>query len=145
MLRVAETGPENGRMMMFDLVLRGGRILDPGTGKDLVADIAFADGKVAALGVEATGSGREERNVSGTIVMPGMIDFHAHVYWGGTALGVDADTLARRCGTTSWLDAGSAGAGNFAGSANMLLSEVRRGSWPICTSLTQGSSRSQGT
>jgi dihydroorotase len=103
-------------MTMFDLVLRRGRILDPATGEDSVADIAFADGKVAAVGAEAAaGRGREERDVGGTIVLPGMIDFHAHVYWGGTALGIDADALARRCGTTTWLDAGSTGAGNFAG------------------------------
>ncbi len=47
--------------------------------------------------------------------MPGMIDFHAHVYWGGASLGVDPDALARRCGTTTWLDVGTAGAGNFLG------------------------------
>jgi dihydroorotase len=100
---------------MFDLVLRRGRVLDPGTGQDQVTDIAFADGRVAAIGAEAAAEGREERDVAGAIVIPGMIDFHTHVYWGGTALGVDADTLSRRCGTTTWLDVGSAGAGNFAG------------------------------
>jgi dihydroorotase len=44
-----------------------------------------------------------------------MIDFHTHVYWGGTSLSIDADQLAQRCGTTTWLDVGSAGPGNFAG------------------------------
>jgi dihydroorotase len=101
---------------MFDLVLRRGHVLDPGTGQDQVTDIAFADGRVAAIGAEAAAEGgRQERDVAGAIVIPGMIDFHTHVYWGGTALGVDADALARRCGTTTWLDVGSAGAGNFAG------------------------------
>jgi dihydroorotase len=56
-----------------------------------------------------------ERDVAGAIVMPGMIDFHTHVYWGGTSISVDADILARRCGTTTWLDVGSSGPGNFAG------------------------------
>jgi dihydroorotase len=103
-------------MSDFDLVLRGGRILDPGQGRDEVADIAFKDGKVAAIGEAARkGTSRAERNVSGSIVMPGMIDFHVHVYWGGTSLGIDGDALARRAGTTTWLDVGSAGAGNFAG------------------------------
>jgi dihydroorotase len=103
-------------MEQFDLVLRGGRILDPGTGRDEVADIAFRDGKVAAIGAEAAaGTGRVERRVDGCIVTPGQIDLHAHVYWGGTSLGVDADQLARRCGTTTWLDVGSAGPGNFLG------------------------------
>ena len=47
--------------------------------------------------------------------MPGNIDFHAHVYWGGTSISIDGDALAKRCGTTTWLDVGSAGPGNFAG------------------------------
>jgi dihydroorotase len=99
--------------MDHDLILRNGRVLDPGTGRDEVADIAFAAGKVAAIGQGLRG--RAERDVSGCIVMPGNIDLHAHIYWGGTSISVDADQLARRCGTTTWLDAGSAGPGNFAG------------------------------
>ena len=98
---------------MFDLVLRGGRVIDPGSGRDEPADVAFADGRVAAVGPGLHGT--RERDVSGCIVMPGNIDFHAHVYWGGTSISVDADRVARRCGTTTWLDAGSAGPGNFAG------------------------------
>ncbi len=102
--------------MQFDLILRNGRVLDPATGHDAVADIAFSGGKVAALGASAkAGHGRTERDVSGHLVMPGMIDFHAHVYWGGTSISVEADTLSRRCGTTTWVDVGSAGPGNFAG------------------------------
>ncbi len=102
--------------MQFDLILRQGRVLDPGTGHDAVADIAFSNGKVAAIGdLAAAGSGKTERNVAGAIVMPGNIDFHTHVYWGGTSISVDADKLARRCGTTTWLDVGSAGPGNYAG------------------------------
>jgi dihydroorotase len=100
----------------FDLILRRGRVLDPASGHDSVTDIAFAGGKVAAIGTEAVdGRARVERDVAGAIVMPGMIDFHTHVYWGGTSISVDADVLARRCGTTTWLDVGSAGPGNFAG------------------------------
>lgn len=102
--------------MEYDLILRQGRVLDPGTGRDEVADIAFHDGKVAAIGADAAAAaGKTERNVSGAIVMPGNIDFHTHVYWGGTSISIDADILARRCGTTTWLDVGSAGPGNYAG------------------------------
>ena len=99
--------------MEHDLILRNGRVLDPGTGRDEVTDIAFAGGKVAAIGPGL--QGRAERDVGGCLVMPGNIDFHAHVYWGGTSISIDADKLARRCGTTTWLDVGSAGPGNFAG------------------------------
>ncbi len=100
-------------MAQFDLILRGGRILDPGTGRDEIADIAFAAGKVAAIGAEAAaGTAAVERRVEGCIVTPGQIDLHAHVYWGGTSLGVDADRLARRSGTTTWLDVGSWASGS---------------------------------
>jgi dihydroorotase len=102
--------------MDFDLILRRGRLIDPASGIDAVADVAFTGGKVAAVGeAAAAGRGRAERDVTGHLVMPGMIDFHTHVYWGGTSLSIDADQLARRCGTTTWLDVGSAGPGNFAG------------------------------
>ncbi len=99
--------------MDHDLILRHGRVLDPGTGRDEVADIAFAGGTVAAIGTGLRGAA--ERDVSGCIVMPGNIDFHTHVYWGGTSISIDADRLSRRCGTTTWLDVGSAGPGNFPG------------------------------
>jgi dihydroorotase len=102
--------------MDFDLILRRGRLIDPASGIDAVTDVAFTGGKVAAVGeAAAAGRGRAERDVTGHLVMPGMIDFHTHVYWGGTSLSIDADQLARRCGTTTWLDVGSAGPGNFAG------------------------------
>ena len=100
---------------MHDLLLKGGRVIDPEQGLDAVMDVAFADGKVAALGPDLGHEAREVRNVSGRIVTPGLIDMHSHVYWGGTSLGVDAETIARRSGTTTVVDAGSAGAGNFAG------------------------------
>ena len=99
--------------MTHDLVLRNGRLLDPGTGRDEVTDIAFANGTVAAIGPGL--HAQAERDVSGCIVMPGNIDFHAHVYWGGTSISIDGDQLAKRCGTTTWLDVGSAGPGNFPG------------------------------
>lgn len=98
---------------MHDVVLRNGRVVDPGQGRDEVVDVAFAGGKVAEIGAGL--HGRAERDVSGCVVMPGNIDFHTHVYWGGTSISVDADQLARRCGTTTWLDVGTAGPGNFAG------------------------------
>jgi dihydroorotase len=99
--------------MTYDLILRGGRLLDPGTGRDEITDVAFTAGRVAATGVGL--QGKVTRDVAGCIVMPGNIDFHTHVYWGGTSISIDADKLARRCGTTTWLDVGSAGPGNFAG------------------------------
>jgi dihydroorotase len=100
---------------MANLVLTGGRIIDPANGRDEIADIAFADGKVVAIGRELPRAGAETIDVAGKLVTPGLIDLHTHVYWGGTSLGVDADQVARQSGTTTFVDAGSSGPGNFAG------------------------------
>jgi len=98
---------------MNDLVLKGGRLVDPSQGLDKVTDIAFAGGKVSAIGDGL--AGKDTRDVKGKIVSPGLIDLHTHVYWGGTSLGVEAELLARTGGVTTFIDAGSAGPGNFHG------------------------------
>jgi dihydroorotase len=100
---------------MYDLVLAGGRVLDPASGHDAVADVAFQDGRVAAIGDLAGAEASARRDVAGRLVTPGLIDLHTHVYWGGTALGVDPDAIARRSGCTTLVDAGSAGPANFHG------------------------------
>jgi len=99
----------------YDLVLKGGRIIDPATGRDETTDIAFADGKVSEIGRNIPANGVETVDLRGLLVVPGLIDLHTHVYWGGTSLGVDAAEVARGSGTTTFVDAGSAGAGIFHG------------------------------
>ena len=100
---------------MTDLVLRGGRVIDPASGRDETADIAFDDGKITEIARGLPASGAEIVDVRGLIVVPGLIDLHTHVYWGGTSLGVEAVEVARQSGTTTFVDAGSAGAGTFHG------------------------------
>jgi len=100
---------------MTDLVLRGGRVIDPASGRDAAADIAFGDGKITEIGRELPANGAEIVDVRTLLVVPGLIDLHTHVYWGGTSLGVDAVEVARRSGTTTFVDAGSAGPGIFHG------------------------------
>ncbi len=102
--------------MDIDLILKGGRVIDPSQKLDAVCDVAFAGGKVAKVGPDLkAGPSTEVRSAAGFIVTPGLIDLHTHVYWGGTSLGVDAEELCRISGVTTSVDTGSAGPGNFAG------------------------------
>ena len=100
--------------MAFDLILKGGRVIDPSQNIDRITDVAFSGGRVAKVGNDLKGAA-ETRDVSGYIVSPGLIDLHTHVYWGGTSLGIDAEEFCRTSGVTTAIDTGSAGPGNFAG------------------------------
>lgn len=112
----------------MDLIVRGGRVIDPSQGLDAVCDVGFADGKVAAVGKGLKPDANTiVRDVSGLIVSPGLIDLHTHVYWGGTSLGIDAEAFCRTSGVTTAIDTGSAGPGNFMGFRKHVIerSEVR--------------------
>ncbi|PSC03542.1 amidohydrolase/deacetylase family metallohydrolase [Alsobacter soli] len=100
--------------MDFELVVSGGRVVDPSQNLDRVTDVAFSGGKVAAVGDGLAGRAARKVDAAGRIVTPGLIDLHTHVYWGGTSLGVDPLLLGRG-GVTTLVDTGSAGPGNYPG------------------------------
>ena len=103
-------------MATCELMLKGGHVIDPAQNIDAVMDVAFAGGKVSAIGKSLDAStAKDVRDVSGKIVTPGLIDMHTHVYWGGTSLGIDAEDFCRKSAVTTAIDTGSAGPGNFAG------------------------------
>jgi len=113
---------------MVDLVLKGGRVLDPSRGLDVVADVAFANGRVTAVGPGLdVPAGAETRDVAGLLVTPGLVDLHTHVYWGATSIGVDPEMIARQGATPTLIDAGTAGAGTLAGFRRFFIdrSEIR--------------------
>lgn len=95
--------------------MRNARVVDPSQNFDGTADVAFSAGKVARLGNHLDSNAADIRDLAGKIVVPGLVDLHTHVYWGGTSLGVDANEFARKSGVTTAVDAGSAGPGNFLG------------------------------
>lgn len=99
----------------FDLVIKGGDLLDPSQGLRGKRDIGIRFGKIEALEADIPAA-RTTRllDASGEMVIPGLIDLHAHVFPYGSAIGIPADELIAFQGTTTMVSAGDAGANNFA-------------------------------
>ncbi len=101
---------------MFDLVLRGGTVIDPSRDTESPLDVAVDGDRVAAVGGEGMASeSARVVDVRGKLVVPGLVDLHTHLYWGVTGLGLeDVDSTCLNRGVTTAVDAGSSGSRNFA-------------------------------
>jgi dihydroorotase len=105
----------------YDLLIKGGHVIDPKNRVDAIADVAIAGGKIALVAPSIPAE-RAKRlvNASGLLVTPGLIDIHAHLYAGTGLKGVltgDAsvypDNFSFRTGLTTMVDAGTSGWRNF--------------------------------
>ena len=94
--------------MLYDFLLRGGRVIDPAQNLDGIHDVAIKDGRIAAvLPAIAPSSAKETMDVSGKLVLPGLIDTHAHVFQYVTGrFGLEADLCGVRSGVTTLIDQG---------------------------------------
>jgi dihydroorotase len=94
--------------MRYDTLLRGGRVIDPAQGLDGRYDVAIRDGRIAAVEPEiAREAARDAVDVSGQLVLPGLIDTHAHVYRYVTGrFGLEADMVGVHSGVTTLVDQG---------------------------------------
>ncbi len=102
--------------MRFELLIKGGEVLDPGAGLSGRFDVAIDGGRVAAVeaDIPAEAAGRTI-DAAGRLVTPGLVDLHTHIYPGVTYWGIRPDPVAAISGVTTWVDAGSAGAYNLPG------------------------------
>lgn len=89
----------------FDLLIKGGRVIDPSMRLDAVRDVAIAGGRIAAVEAKIAAEAVETIDATGKLVVPGLIDIHTHA-----ARGADGPPLCLLDGVTGWIDAGSAGA-----------------------------------
>ncbi len=101
--------------MGAELILTGGRVIDPAIDRDEILDIAISGSRIQAMAKDITPDGAATVSCENLIITPGLIDLHTHVYWGGTSIGVDPDTHADKSACTTLVDAGTAGPGSFAG------------------------------
>src|SRR5438105_6999847 len=94
---------------LANFLLKGGRLLDPASGRDGLFDIRVHDGIVAEIGADLSPDDATVIDVKGLLVTPGLIDVHLHLMKGLGAFGVDPDIFGVGSGVTTVVDAGSAG------------------------------------
>ncbi len=98
----------------YDLVLKGGTLLDPAQGINDRRDVAFKDGLVAHVAEHIDpAAAATSVDVSGKLVTPGLIDLHGHFNDGGDGTSVHPDQICLSSGTTTGVDTGSTGFLNF--------------------------------
>jgi dihydroorotase len=92
----------------YDVLLRGGHVICPASGINGVMDVAVRDGKIAAVQKDILpATAKETIDLRGRIVLPGMIDTHAHVYrYVSGRFGLDADLVGVHSGVTTLIDQG---------------------------------------
>ena len=112
-------------MPRYDLIVKGGRLIDPAQSISAARDIAISGTKIARVASDIPVSeARHILDAKGKIVTPGLIDVHTHVYDGVAPLGIPADPNCIAKGVTTALDAGSAGAHTFPGLRKYVINVV---------------------
>lgn len=101
--------------MPFDLLLRGGEVLDPLLKRRSAADIGISGGKIAAIGERLAVDDARVIDVAGLLIGPGWVDSHTHVFHHVKPSCLDADSVGVRQGVVAVIEAGSFGAANAAG------------------------------
>ena len=110
----------------YDLILRGGRVIDPASGLDGVADVAIKDGRIAAIRADLRGDALDTIDVRGRLVLPGMIDTHAHIYtYVSGRFGLPADMVGVESGVTTLVDQGGASCMTFPGFRKFIAEPAR--------------------
>jgi dihydroorotase len=118
----AAMGPDD----KFDLVIKGGDVLDPSQSLRAKRDIGIRYGAIEAVEPDiAESRALRVLNAAGKLVTPGLVDLHCHVYPYGSAIGIPADELVAHQCTTTCVSAGDAGANNFAAFRRHIVAQTR--------------------
>jgi dihydroorotase len=110
----------------FDLVIKGGDVLDPSQSLRGRRDIGIRYGVIEAVEADiAAERALRVLDAAGKLVTPGLVDLHTHVYPYGSAIGIPADELVPYQCTTTCVSAGDAGANNFAAFRRFIVAQTR--------------------
>ena len=92
----------------YDLIIRGGRVVDPSVSLDATRDVAISGGRIVAVAANIAGDATETIDARGKIVAPGLIDIHTHA-----GRSKEGPPMCLQDGVTAWVDAGTGGADNI--------------------------------
>ena len=106
----------------YDLIIKGGRVIDPSMRLDAIRDVAIAGNRIAAVEANITAAAAETIDASGRLVVPGLIDIHTHA-----ARTAGGPALCLADGVTGWVDAGSQGADHIGDTVAVAKSAPQQG------------------
>ncbi|MSP95132.1 MAG: hypothetical protein EXR00_07640 [Alphaproteobacteria bacterium] len=106
----------------YDLIIKGGRVVDPSVRLNEIRDVAITGGRIAAVEANITAAAGETIDARGRLVVPGLIDIHTHTGRAATSPG-----LVLADGVTGWIDAGSQGADKIAETIAVAKSSPQQG------------------
>jgi dihydroorotase len=111
----------------YDLILKGGRVIDPASGLDGVRDLAVSGDRIAEIAAEIPrGAAAEAIDVGGRLVLPGLIDTHAHVYeYVSGRFGLNADMVGVQSGVTTVIDQGGPSCMTFPGFRKFIVEQAQ--------------------
>jgi dihydroorotase len=124
----------------YDLLLRGGHVIDPASGVNGVMDVAVRDGKIASVQKDILpASAKEVVDVRGKLVIPGMIDTHAHVYqYVSGRFGLNADMVGVHSGVTTLVDQGGPSCMTFPGFRQFIVEPAKSRAYAFLSSYLVG-------
>ncbi len=110
----------------YELLLKGGRVIDPSQSFNAVADVAITGGRIAAIAkdIDAREADRTVP-VTGQLVTPGLVDLHTHGFAGISHWGLDLDQYCIARGVTTAIDAGTSGSDSFEGFRRLVIERSR--------------------
>jgi dihydroorotase len=106
----------------YDLMIKGGRVIDPAARLDAIRDVAISQGRIVAVGATVTGTASNTIDAHGKLVVPGLLDIHTHA--GRSA---ESPSLLLKDGVTGWIDAGTQGADHIGDVVAVARSSIQQG------------------
>ena len=106
----------------YDLIIRGGRVIDPSVRLDAIRDVAISGGRIIAVEATVAGDAADTIDARGKLVVPGLLDIHTHA-----GRYPEGPGLVLQDGVTGWIDAGSQGADRIAETIAVARSSPQQG------------------